>query len=74
VVMLDGEAELRTRNKTRDFLFLGTTGHSVCCAGEGMKNDRIIRGVYEDLLRHGEVKPELLQPLEALDPHPSTGR
>lgn len=74
VVVLEGEAELRTRNKVRDFLFLGTSGHSVCCAGEGAKNDRIVRGVYEDLLRHGEVKPELLSPLDDLDPHPSTGR
>ncbi len=74
VVVLEAEAELRTRNKVRDFLFLGTSGHSVCCAGEGAKNDRIVRGVYEDLLRHGEVKPELLSPLDDLDPHPSTGR
>lgn len=73
VVILEGEAELRTRNKVRDFLFLGTSGHSICCAGERAKNDRIIRSVYEDLLHHGKVKPELLSPLEDLDPHPSTG-
>jgi len=73
VVMLEGEAVLRTRNKTRDFLFLGTSGHSVCCTSEGLKNDKIVRGVYEDLLSHGEVKPDLLSPLENLDPHPSTG-
>ena len=74
VVILEGMAEPRTRNRTRDFLFLGTTGHSVCCASEGLKNERIIRSVYEDLLSHGEVKPDLLLPLEDLDPHPSTGR
>lgn len=74
VVILEGGAELRTRNKVRDFLFLGTSGHSVCYAGEGMKNDEIIHRVYEDLLSHGEVEPELLSSLEDLDPHPSTGR
>lgn len=74
VFILEGRSELRTRNITRDFLFLGTGGHSVCYAGEGMKNDEIIRNVYEDLLRHGEVEPGLLSPLENLDPHPSTGR
>jgi serine/threonine protein kinase len=72
VVMLEGKAELRTRNKSRDFLFLGTNGHSVCCASEGLKNDKIVHRVYEDLLLHGEVKPDLLSPLEELDPHPST--
>jgi serine/threonine-protein kinase len=74
VVVLKGMAEPRTRNRTRDFLFLGTTGHSVCCTSERLKNDKIIRRVYEDLLSHGEVKPDLLLPLEDLDPHPSTGR
>ena len=73
VIILEGEAELRTRNKIRDFLFLGTSGHSVCCTSEGRKNDKIVRGVYEDLLRHGEVEPDLLSPLKDLDPHPSTG-
>lgn len=53
---------------------MGTTGHSVCCTSERLKNDKIIRRVYEDLLSHGEVKPDLLLPLEDLDPHPSTGR
>ena len=74
VIVLDGTAEPRTRNRTRDFLFLGTIGHSVCCTCERLKNDKIIRRVYEDLLSHGEVKPDLLLPLEDLDPHPSTGR
>ncbi len=72
VVMLDGEAELRTRNRSRDFLFLGTIDHSVCCTSEGMKNDETVHRVHEDLLQHGEVKPDLLSSLEDLDPHPST--
>ncbi len=74
VVILEGMAESRTRNRTRDFLCPGTTGHSVCCTSEGLKNDKIIRRVYEDLPSHGEVKPDLLLPSEDLDPHPSTGR
>lgn len=72
VFILEGDVELRTRNKTRDFLFLGTKGHSICFPGEEMENDEIIHGVYEDLLCNGEVDPDLLSPLRNLVPHSST--
>lgn len=72
VVRLGGEAELRIRNRTRDFLFLGTNAHSICLPGKELKNDRIVRRAYEDLLSYGEVKLDLLPSMEELDEHPST--
>ena len=72
VIRLGDEAELRTRNRTRDFLFLGTNAHSICVPGKQRKNDKIIHRVYEDLLRVGEVEPDLLSPLVDLDEHLST--
>jgi serine/threonine-protein kinase len=71
VVRLGTEAELRTRNKTRDFVLLGTNAHSICLPGREVNNDKIVRRVYEDLLRYGEVKPDLLAPLEDLEEHAS---
>jgi len=36
-----------------------------------VNNDKIVRRVYEDLLRYGEVKPDLLQQrYGAYDPSP----
>ena len=46
---------------TRDFVFLDTSAHSICVPGREVNNDKIVRRVYEDLLRYGEVNPDPLQ-------------
>jgi hypothetical protein len=35
-----------------------------------VNNDKVVRCVYEDLLRYGEVKPDLLQRYGEYDPSP----
>jgi hypothetical protein len=52
-------------------VFLGTNVHSICVPGREVNNDKIVRRVYEDLLRYGEVKLDLLQQrYGAYDPSP----
>jgi hypothetical protein len=41
--------------ETRDFVFLGTNAHSICVPGKKANNDMLVRRVYQDLLRYGEV-------------------
>ena len=44
---------------------------SICVPGREVNNDKVVRRLYEDLLRDGEVKPDLLQQrYGAYDPSP----
>src|SRR5215212_2498848 len=45
--------------------------HSICLPGREVNNDKIVRRAYEDLLRYGEVNPDLRQQrYGAYDPSP----
>ena len=52
-------------------MFLGTNAHSICVLGGEVTYDNVVGCVYEDLLRYGEVRPDLLQQrYGAYDPSP----
>jgi hypothetical protein len=55
----------------RTFVLPGTNARSMCVPGREVNNDKVVRRVYEDLLRYTEVKPDLPQErYGAYDPSP----
>ena len=64
-IELNREAELRTREMKRDFLFIATNVHPILL----FENDEIVRRVYKIIKENDMITPEFLAPLDRLKRH-----